>query len=70
MIIQFIDNFYICQYCQYRDKYKNTVKKHFLDKHANLDETKIAFKYYCKDRDYGTFDKHNYNTHKNVWWNR
>ena len=52
-----------CKDCDYITKNHTTMKKHYLNEHASIEEREKEFKFYCKLCDFGTFSKDTMNTH-------
>jgi len=52
-----------CKYCEYKNQNIGNLKSHELRNHCTIDEKEKEFKYYCKECDYGTFAKTQYENH-------
>ena len=52
-----------CKCCEYTTTRKITMKLHYLNNHANKEERKKEFKYYCEDCDFGNFSKSLFKLH-------
>ncbi len=54
-----------CEYCEYKNKNKYSLKSHILNNHSSKEERKKNFKYYCEKCDIGCFSKPKYEEHIN-----
>jgi hypothetical protein len=52
-----------CKFCDYTTTRTTNMKLHYLNNHANKEERKKEFKYYCEDCDFGNFAKGLFNLH-------
>ena len=52
-----------CSLCDYTTTRTTNMKLHYLNHHANKQERKNKFKYYCEVCDFGHFTKGLYNLH-------
>ena len=52
-----------CKYCDYKHQNIGNLKSHELRNHSTKEEKEKEFKYYCKECDYGTFAKTQYENH-------
>ncbi len=52
-----------CKYCEYENQNIGNLKSHELRNHCSIEEREKEFKYYCKNCDYGTFAKLQYENH-------
>lgn len=55
-----------CEKCDYTSKNNVTLKKHFLNEHANKEQRKKEFKFYCDICDFGAFYQDLYEIHINT----
>jgi hypothetical protein len=55
-----------CEVCDYKSKNKTSLKKHYLHEHANKEERKKQYKFYCDNCDYGCFYDYEYDNHLNT----
>lgn len=55
-----------CEKCNYLNKNIITLKKHFLNEHADKQQREKDFKFYCSECDVGTFSIDTYNIHLNT----
>jgi hypothetical protein len=46
-----------CKLCDYTTTRTTNMKLHYLNNHANKEERKNGFKYYCEECDFGNFSK-------------
>lgn len=58
-----IGNAIRCQYCEYTHQNKTSLRSHILNNHANKDDRKKGFKYYCEVCNVGTFSNLRYKEH-------
>lgn len=54
-----------CEYCDYKNTNKYSLKSHILNNHSNKEERKQSFKYYCEKCDIGCFSKPKFEEHIN-----
>jgi hypothetical protein len=52
-----------CKYCDYENQNIGNLKKHILNNHSTVEEREKEFKYYCKECNYGSFGKLEYDNH-------
>jgi Zinc-finger of C2H2 type len=55
-----------CKVCDYTTNRTTNMKLHYLNNHADKEERKKEFKYYCEECDFGHFTKGLYDLHMNV----
>jgi len=52
-----------CKFCDYTTTRTTNMKLHYLNNHANKEDRKKEFKYYCEECDFGNFTKGLFNLH-------
>ena len=52
-----------CSHCEYTTTRTTNMKLHYLNNHANKEERKKDFKYYCEACDFGNFSKSLFKLH-------
>jgi hypothetical protein len=52
-----------CKLCNYTTTTETNMKLHYMNHHANKEERKNGFKYYCEECDFGHFSKGLYKLH-------
>ncbi len=55
-----------CRLCDYKTNRTINMKLHYLNNHANKEERKKEFKYYCEECDFGNFSKSLFKLHMEV----
>ena len=55
-----------CESCDYTSKNKIAIKKHYLFEHANKEQRKKEYKFYCDNCDFGCFYTNEYENHLNT----
>ncbi|ATZ80149.1 hypothetical protein BMW23_0088 [Bodo saltans virus] len=52
-----------CPHCEYKTKNNTAMNTHVLNNHADKNERKIKYTYYCEYCDYGAFSEKHYKKH-------
>ena len=55
-----------CKFCVYSTTSSTNMKLHYLNNHANKEERKNEFKYYCEACDFGNFSKGLFKLHNDT----
>ena len=55
-----------CKLCKYNTTSSTNMKLHYLNNHANKEERKKDFKYYCEPCDFGNFSKSLFKLHMDI----